>query len=64
MKKELKDIVENFSDQSVAEYKEDILPYLNEYCDNFDTHAMSDHQLYLLGQKNMLEQMIIFLERN
>ncbi len=29
----------------------------------FDTHAMSDHTLYLKGRKSMLRDLIIYLEK-
>lgn len=51
-------------DHSVTEWKAEVLPYLQSVLDNFSTHAMSDHQSYLQGQKKMLEEIINFLEKN
>lgn len=51
-------------DHSVAEWKAEVLPYLQSVLDNFSTDAMSDYQLILSGQKQMLEIMINFLEIN
>lgn len=51
-------------DHSVAEWKAEVLPYLQSVLDNFSTHAMSEHQLYLQGQRKMLEAIINFLEKN
>ncbi len=40
-----------------------IVADLKEVNSNFSTHAMSDHKLYLQGQKDVLVEIIKFLER-
>jgi hypothetical protein len=61
---DLKRVVVNCHDTSVAEYKEDILEFLHAYESGFCTHAMSDYQAVLEGQKQMLSAMIDFIERS
>ena len=51
-------------DHSVQEWKAEVLPYLQKVLDNFSTHAMSDYQLVLSGQRQMLEAMINFIKKN
>ena len=40
-----------------------IISELKEIKDNHSTHAMSDHVLFLQGQKDTLEQVIAYLKR-
>ena len=35
---------------------------LEKYRDNFSTHSMNDHTLYLQGSKNMLDRVINYLK--
>ncbi len=51
-------------DHSVQEWKAEVLLYLQKVSDNFSTQAMSDYQLVLSGQKQMLETMINFIKKN
>lgn len=56
-------VVTLFSDSDVSAFKKDMLEYLNEYLKNFSTHSMNESALFLQGQKDMLEQVIHFIER-
>ena len=40
-----------------------ILEELRDVRDNFSTHAMSDHALWLKGKAEMLDEVIAYLER-
>lgn len=51
-------------DWDQVEYKNDLLNHLLVEYHNFSTHAMSDHQLYLQGQKNMLGALILIIKRS
>ena len=62
--KDIKNCPLNICDHSVAEWKAEVLPYLQSVLDNFLTDAVSDYQLVLSGQRQMLEEMINFLEKN
>lgn len=52
------------NDNSKEEYQGDILNHLLVQYHTFSTHAMSDHQLYLQGQKNMLGGIILILKNS
>ena len=41
----------------------EFLEFLKEENESFSTHAMSEYVLYKQGQKNMLEQIILLLEK-
>jgi len=60
----LKDVIINANDNSVKEYKKDILTYLISFHTKMSTEAMSMYQLYLQGRKNMLNEIIEFIKRN
>jgi len=60
----LKDAIINAGDNSVEEYKEDILVYLINLHAGMSTEAMSEHQLWLQGRKSMLGEIIEFIKRN
>ena len=62
--KKLKDKVAIICDNSSCEMKEDLLRELRTHYNEFNTNAMSDYQLYLQGQKEMLSQVISFIEDN
>ena len=64
MEQKLGEIVESFTDRSLEEWKADVIPFLEKYYDDFSTHAMTDHTMYLQGQKEMLGQMIKFIKNN
>ena len=58
-------IIISATDSSVAEYKSEIISYLEDYYRKFDTHAMNEDQAaFLRGQNDMLLQIIKFLKRN
>ena len=66
MKTTIKDLqkVRIFTDLNVEEYKEEIIDTLTKIHNNFDTHAMSEHTLYLQGQKIMLNEIIKFIKKS
>jgi len=41
----------------------DIIDELEEFVDQFSTHAMSDHALYLKGEKAAYEDVVDYLKR-
>ncbi len=41
----------------------DIIDELEEFVDQFSTHAMSDHVLYLKGQKYAYDDVLDYLKR-
>lgn len=59
----IKDLNISLTDRSVKEYSDELLEQLEQLNNNFSTHAMSDHMVYLQGQKNMLEQLITYIKR-
>jgi len=61
-KTDLKDAVVIATDSSVEEWKKDVLEFLEQYHEDFSTFAMSDHTLYLKGQKDMLGNVIEFIK--
>jgi hypothetical protein len=63
-KTHLKDKVVIIRDSEVKIAKEDLLQELKQYLAEQDWRAMSDYQLFLDGQKDMLNQVIKFIENN
>jgi len=51
------------SDNSAMEYNSSLLIYLDGVMKNTRFEAMSEHQLYLQGAKQMLEEIINLLEK-
>ena len=66
MKTDIGDLskVNNFTDESVRNWKAEVIKHLLEIYENFGTHAMSDYALKLSGQKEMLLAMINFIDKN
>jgi len=62
--KDLIDICDINIPDSTGELRdiEEIIAQLANVHTGFSTHAMSDHALYLQGQKNMLGQVIDYLQ--
>lgn len=61
--KDLKDRLEiNIPDSSLQGFDCALMSQLQHALDEFDTRAMSDHALFLTGQKDMLRQVIEYLE--
>jgi len=61
---ELKTVILNITDNSVKEYREEVIAYLTGFDSQMTTHAMSDYQLFLQGRKDMLEDIIQFIKNN
>ena len=61
----IKTVILNATDHSVPEYKDEILTFLKDQYDNFDSHSMNEFGMaYKDGEKNMLGDIIKFLENN
>ena len=58
----LSDLDLNICDHSAKEFADELLIQLRLYRDAFSTHAMSEHQLNLIGQKNMLQDIINYIQ--
>ena len=54
----------NAPDTSVEEWKEVTLTFLRKYWYELSTEAMSGYKQYLEGRKDMLFEVVQFLERN
>ena len=52
------------ADWDQEEYRVDVLNHMIVEYHTFSTHAMSDHGLYLQGQKNMLGALILIIKRS
>jgi len=50
------------NDTSVVEYKKSLLNYLKKENEAFSTHSMNEYELFLQGQKKMLEDIIFIIE--
>lgn len=55
----IKDLETNLSDSN---YANELLEQLKLCYNNFDTHAMTDYRLFKEGQKDMLGQIIKYIE--
>ena len=53
----------NLRDTSMQEYVEELLTELQKLHDNMSIHAMSDYQLYLKGRKDMLFEIINYINK-
>lgn len=51
----------NLSDNDAYEFSDELLTELKRELDVFSSHAMSDHTLFLQGQKDMLRQVVDYL---
>jgi len=64
MSKEIKDKVYLFPNIGTAqEFISELVNILKEEYTKFSTHSMNEHALFLQGQKDMLGQIIIMLEK-
>jgi len=53
------------TDASVPEWKEEMLTYLRKYQSAFYCNAMTpEYKAFQQGQKNMLDNLIIFIDQN
>lgn len=59
----IEDLDININDNSAGEFADELLEQLRTYRDNFSTHAMSQHQLTLVGQKQMLIDIINYIQK-
>lgn len=57
----INDLNISFPDTSAKEFADQLYNELCNFHDNFSTHAMSDHTIYLQGQKKMLSDIIDYL---
>jgi len=61
--KELKDRCEiNLTDENVFAFQCDLMSELERELSQFNTTAMSDYKIYLQGQKDMLRQVVEYLD--
>lgn len=56
-----KDLNTSLPDTSAKEFADELYSELCNLNDNFSTHAMSDHTIFLQGQKKMLTDIIDYL---